>query len=73
METCSPALPISLSIMVTGLPSALGNVTLPFEQGKSVTPGCLRGNEAERPSKESSSGEKEVFLYLTFRTAFDQC
>lgn len=70
METCSPALPISLSIMVTGLPSALGNVTLPFEQGKSVTPGCLRGNEAEKPSKESSSGEKEVFFVSNLQNGF---
>lgn len=59
--------------MVTGLTSALGDAALPFVQGKSVTPGCLRGNEEEKPSKESNSWEEEVFLYITFRKAFDQC
>lgn len=59
--------------MVTGLTSALGDGTLPSVQGKSVTPGCLRGNEEEEPSRESNSWEEEVFLYITFRTAFDQC
>lgn len=60
--------------MVTGLTSALGDAALPFVQGESVTPGCLRGNEDEKPSRESNSWEEEVFfLYITFRMAFDQC
>lgn len=47
--------------MVTGLTSALGDAALPFVQGKSVTPGCLRGNEEEKPSRKATLGRRKFF------------